>query len=208
MNRYGKLALRITLGGMIYALYGLFSMVLGIYVAEEASHEITQHAAIALCLIFGGYLARKVYVKELSQHMEFHKYTLYFFMLVLLIFWGLAEGMLAYHSLSFTSFMNIVLSETNYFGLSPVVYYIIVAILLCIISAYFFVAFLCAAFSEWFAITIKESRAQYKAIREAVKASKDDVLKDKVDAFGDKADVHKGKVDSSKDKSDVFKDKT
>lgn len=197
MNLYGKLALRIGLGGIIYVLYGLFSMVLGIYVAQDTNDIVTQHVAIILCLLLGGYLARKVYVKELGNHIEFHKYTLYFFLAVLFVFWALAEGMLAYHSLSFITFMQVLLTDTNHFGLNPLAYFFVVLILLFIVSAYFFVAFLCAAFSEWFVIKFKESHAQYKEVRAAVKAYKNggDLKKSETSAS-----IEETKLNGNKDK--------
>ncbi|WP_298704608.1 hypothetical protein [uncultured Veillonella sp.] len=172
MKLYSKLALRVGLGGIMYAFYGLFSMILGIYIGEDTNDMVLQNAGIILCLFLGGYMARKLYVKELSTHIELHKHTMYFFFGILFAFWALAEAMLAYHSLTFISFMEVIFFNDDYFGLNPIVYYMILCILLCIVGAYFFVTFLCAAASEWFVIKIKEGHAQYKEVKKAVESAK------------------------------------
>ena len=180
MNEYVKLGLRVAAGGVLYSFYGLFSMIVGVLVGSETNDAVTQAFAIVLCLILGGAIARKVYLKAMSTYTEFHKYSFYIFCAVLLGFWGLAELMLVYHSLTFVSFMDILMGEHNQFGLEKVAFFFVAILLLFIIMAYFFITCVCAAAAEWFAgyTTVEafngtQIRPLWQAIKEAKRAHKE-----------------------------------
>lgn len=179
MNEYVKLGLKVALGGILYSFYGLFSMIVGVYVGNETQDVGTQAFAIIICLVLGGFIARKVYLKSLLAYTELHKYSFYIFCAILLGFWGLAELMLVYHSLTFVSFMDILMGEHNQFGLERFAFLAVAFLLLLILMAYFFVTFLCAAAAEWFcgyttdeALNGTQIRPLWQAVKAARKAHK------------------------------------